>query len=141
MHWLKKYVRPLDYVIVFILFIACFIPLGIFSMTEAHVNTDQKVAVISINGHVKRRIKLDAHAGHQQFTLYPAKGEYNVIEVDGARIRDKEDNSPDQIAVHTGWISQIGQQSICLPHKLLIEIKPAQGNKGTSGDDGGLVHP
>ncbi|BAN75132.1 conserved hypothetical protein [Lacticaseibacillus casei DSM 20011 = JCM 1134 = ATCC 393] len=110
-------------------------------MTEAHVNTDQKVAVISINGHVKRRIKLDAHAGHQQFTLYPAKGEYNVIEVDGARIRDKEDNSPDQIAVHTGWISQIGQQSICLPHKLLIEIKPAQGNKGTSGDDGGLVHP
>ncbi|MDE3315870.1 NusG domain II-containing protein [Lacticaseibacillus zeae] len=140
MHWLKKYVRPLDYVIVVLLFIACFIPLGIFSMTEAHVNTNQKVAVISINGHVKRRIKLDAHAGHQQFTLYPAKGQYNVIEVDGTRIRDKEDNSPDQIAVHTGWISQIGQQSICLPHKLLIEIKPAQGNKGNSGDDGGLVH-
>ena len=140
MHWLKKYVRPLDYVIVVLLFIACFIPLGIFSMTEAHVNTNQKVAVISINGHVKRRIKLDEHAGHQQFTLYPAKGQYNVIEVDGTRIRDKEDNSPDQIAVHTGWISQIGQQSICLPHKLLIEIKPAQGNKGNSGDDGGLVH-
>lgn len=55
MHWLKKYVRPLDYVIVVLLFIACFIPLGIFSMTEAHVNTNQKVAVISINGHVKRR--------------------------------------------------------------------------------------
>ncbi|KRK12154.1 hypothetical protein FD51_GL000567 [Lacticaseibacillus zeae DSM 20178 = KCTC 3804] len=110
-------------------------------MTEAHVNADQKVAIISINGHVKRRVKLDAHSGHQQFTLYPAKGQYNVIEVDGTRIRDKEDNSPDQIAVHTGWISQIGQQSICLPHKLLIEIKPAQGSKGTSGDDGGLVHP
>ena len=45
--------------------------------------------------------------------------------------------TPDQIAVHTGWISQVGQQSICLPHKLLIEIKPAQAGTGTSGDTGG----
>lgn len=112
-----------------------------FSLTEANVNTNQKVAVISINGHVKRRIQLTAHTRHQQFTLYPAKGQYNIIEVQGARIRDKEDNSPDQIAVHTGWISQVGQQSICLPHKLLIEIKPAQAGTGTSGDTGGLVHP
>ena len=81
------------------------------------------------------------HTRHQQFTLYPAKGQYNIIEVDGERIRDKEDNSPDQIAVHTGWISRIGQQSICLPHKLLIEIKPAQGNHGSNGDAGRLVHP
>ena len=109
MRWLKRYVRPLDYVIVVLLFIACFIPAGIFSLTEANVNTSQKVAVISVNGQVKRRIKLGAHTRHQQFTLYPAKGQYNIIEVDGERIRDKEDNSPDQIAVHTGWISRIGQ--------------------------------
>lgn len=141
MRWLKKYVRPFDYVIVIVLFVACFLPVGIFSLTEANVNTNQKVAVISINGHVKRRIQLTTHTRHQQFTLYPAKGRYNIIEVQGARIRDKEDNSPDQIAVHTGWISQVGQQSICLPHKLLIEIKPAQAGTGTSGDTGGLVHP
>ncbi len=104
MRWLKRYVRPLDYVIIVLLFIACFIPAGIFSLTEANVKTSQKVAVISVNGQVKRRIKLGAHTRHQQFTLYPAKGQYNIIEVDGERIRDKEDNSPDQIAVHTGWI-------------------------------------
>ncbi len=61
MRWLKRYVRPLDYVIVVLLFIACFIPAGIFSLTEANVNTSQKVAVISVNGQVKRRIKLGAH--------------------------------------------------------------------------------
>ena len=98
MRWLKKYVRPFDYVIVIVLFVACFLPVGIFSLTEANVNTNQKVAVISINGHVKRRIQLTTHTRHQQFTLYPAKGQYNIIEVQGARIRDKEDNSPDQIA-------------------------------------------
>ena len=66
MRWLKRYVRPLDYVIVVLLFIACFIPAGIFSLTEANVNTSQKVAVISVNGQVKRRIKLGAHTRHQQ---------------------------------------------------------------------------
>ena len=35
----------------------------------------------------------------------------------------KEDNSPDQIAVRTGWISKPGQTSICLPHKLVISIE------------------
>ncbi|HAP9081438.1 TPA: hypothetical protein IWD14_002472, partial [Enterococcus faecium] len=32
-------------------------------------------------------------------------------------------NSPDQIAVRTGWISKPGQTSICLPHKLVISIE------------------
>ncbi|MDO5741962.1 MAG: NusG domain II-containing protein, partial [Vagococcus sp.] len=47
----------------------------------------------------------------------------------GTRIRVKEDNSPDQIAVRTSWISQPGQTSICLPHKLVIEIQ------GVTDDD------
>ena len=60
--------------------------------------------------------------------------QYNIIEVDGTRIRDKEDNSPDQIAVQTGWISQPGQTSICLPHGLMIEIistEPANSDNDT----------
>ena len=46
---------------------------------------------------------------------YPAKGQYNIIEIKDGKIRDREDNSPDQIAVRTGWISNPGQTSICLP--------------------------
>ena len=58
----------------------------------------------------------------------------NIIEIDGTRFRDKEDNSPDQIAVQTGWISQPGQTSICLPHGLMIEIistEPATSDNDT----------
>ncbi len=65
---------------------------------------------------------------HQEITYYPNEGQYNIIEVDGERIRDKEDNSPDQIAVMTGWISQPGELSVCLPHNLLIEIKAVGGD-------------
>lgn len=75
---------------------------------------------------------------HKLFTLHPHSGEYNIIEVDGTRIRDKEDNTPDQIAVNTGWISKPGQQSICLPHRLIITIKSS--NKSATPDNS-LVKP
>jgi hypothetical protein len=45
--------------------------------------------------------------------------------MEAGRIRVKEDNSPDQIAVRTGWISRAGQTSICLPHKLVVELVSA----------------
>ncbi len=35
--------------------------------------------------------------------IIPDKGQYNIVEVDGDSIRVREDNSPDQIAVKTGW--------------------------------------
>lgn len=71
-------------------------------------------AEISVDKKVIKKIKLSRKTQHQLFTLHPHPGEYNIIEVNGTRIRDKEDNTPDQIAVNTGWISKPGQQSICL---------------------------
>lgn len=56
-------------------------------------------------------------------TYYPNKKQYNIIEIYHGRIRVKDDNSPDQIAVRTGWIDTIGQTSICLPHQLIITIE------------------
>ena len=52
----------------------------------------------------------------------------------GKKIRNKEDNSPDQIAVKTGWISKPGETSICLPHKLIIEIKAVTPTKDSEND-------
>uniref|UniRef100_UPI00352AD8D7 NusG domain II-containing protein n=1 Tax=Aerococcus urinaeequi TaxID=51665 RepID=UPI00352AD8D7 len=42
--------------------------------------------------------------------------------MDGERIRNKEDNSPYQIAVGRDWIQSPGETSLNLPHRLLIEI-------------------
>lgn len=60
--------------------------------------------------------------------ILPSKGKYNIIEVAPGKIRVKEDNSPDQIAVRTGWISRPGEMSICLPHKLIVEILGVEEN-------------
>ncbi len=118
---LLRILRPYDYLIILLLIVGSFLPLVLFQ-TQAQSQTGDRYAVIRINGQEVDRFNLDALSTLEK-TYYPAQGQYNIIEIDDGRIRVKEDNSPDQIAVKTGWISKNGQTSICLPHKLVIEIK------------------
>lgn len=122
-----KMVRPFDVVAVFLLMVFSFAPIVVFAHQQASIPDDAKlVAVISIGGETIAEFLLEADGEH--FTvLYTSEDglrgdQYNIVEVKGDRIRVKEDNSPDQIAVNTGWISRVGQTSICLPHRFMIRI-------------------
>lgn len=47
-----------------------------------------------------------------------------VVEVKNKKVRIKESNCPYKICEHTGWISEINQQIICVPNKIYIKIVP-----------------
>ena len=135
----KKYqhlVKPYDIIIVIALFILSFLPNAILSLQQMTTPTEEAkiYAVVTINGEEVQRFELKEDTPNEEFIYFPSDDQYNIIEVDGTRIRDKEDNSPDQIAVNTGWISKPGQTSICLPHGLMIEIvstEPATSDNDT----------
>ncbi|AYW46850.1 NusG domain II-containing protein [Tetragenococcus koreensis] len=113
-----------DVIIIGILVIASFLPVVIFYFQQDQGQADEtmeKYAVIRIDGEEVDRFSLDEDNSVKK-TYYPAEGQYNIVEVEDGRARVKQDNSPDQIAVRTGWISEPGETSICLPHKLVIEI-------------------
>ncbi|MGB6178334.1 NusG domain II-containing protein [Carnobacterium sp.] len=131
----KKLVKPLDVVIIILLLMGSFIPYFIFTMSNRSEDENSIVmAIISIDGKEVKQIELSEETEKELFTFYPSGDQYNIIEVDGTKIRNKEDNSPDQIAVKTGWISKPGETSICLPHKLIIEIKSINSNEETEED-------
>lgn len=131
----KKLVKPLDVVIIILLLMGSFIPYFIFTMSNRSEDENSIVmAIISIDGKEVKQIELSEETEKELFTFYPSGNQYNIIEVDGTKIRNKEDNSPDQIAVKTGWISKPGETSICLPHKLIIEIKSINSNEETEED-------
>lgn len=46
----------------------------------------------------------------------------NVIEVQASKVRVSEADCPNQDCVEQGWISKAGQQIVCLPHKLVVNI-------------------
>lgn len=120
---LKNMFTLSDALVIFTLLIISFTPLAIFHYSYAQSANDEVVAYISIDGEVVDTFTLSESTPHEVKTYYPADDQYNIIEIDGTRIRVKEDNSPDQIAVKTGWISRPGETSICLPHKLIIDIR------------------
>jgi hypothetical protein len=48
-----------------------------------------------------------------------------LIEVKEGRIRVKKSDCPRKICVNTGWIKTPGQIIVCVPNKVLLEIKRA----------------
>ena len=122
---LKKQYRYMDGIIITFLIILSFLPMAVFAYTtsEQDYESNKTEAIITIDGKEVDRFTLSKDTPHQEKTYHPTDKQYNIIEVDGTRIRVREDNSPDQVAVKTGWIEKPGQMSICLPHKLMIEIK------------------
>lgn len=110
-------------IIIVCLFIASFIPHIVYATQLRNVDEDAViVATIRISGEEVYRTELSEDTPHEEFTLIPREGQYNIIEVDGTRIRNREDNSPDQLGVRRGWISQPGETAVVLPHELIIEI-------------------
>lgn len=133
---LKKQWRFMDGVVIICLVVLSFAPLVIFSMKQGDRSADEgTIAVISIDGKEVDRFELNGKTKHYEKTYHPSKDKYNIVEMEGNQIRVKEDNSPDQIAVRTSWISRVGQTSICLPHKLVIEII----SKNPSEDDEDMI--
>lgn len=113
-----------DLILIVLLLFASFLPLVFFHVQQSNENNlvTTKYAIVKIKGKEVERFDLTKKQ-HILKTYYPNKKQYNIIEIYHGRIRVKEDNSPDQITVRTGWIDTVGQISICLPHQLIITIE------------------
>lgn len=115
--------KPLDVVIIVFLLIASFIPHIVYGIHLGNIDENARIiATVTISGEEVYRVELSEDTPHELIELEPGEGQYNIIEVDGTQIRNKEDNSPDQLGVRRGWISQPGETAVVLPHQLIIEI-------------------
>ncbi|EOH62139.1 MULTISPECIES: NusG domain II-containing protein [Enterococcus] len=120
----KSGIKPWDIIIISVLVVASFVPTIVFALSfdNAESGNSVKYAVVKIDGKEVERFDLD-EISSKMVTYHPSDTQYNIVEIQEGKIRVKEDNSPDQIAVRTGWISEPGQTSICLPHRLVITIE------------------
>lgn len=125
--------RPWDGIIVLILVLLSFAPVVVFSLNRATSPTQE--AVLSVDGKKIKTFDLTDSSQAYTYRYEDADGDYNLIEVKGERIRIKEADCGDQICVRRGWIDQSGETIVCLPHKLLIEIKSSDG-----GEPGSVIY-
>lgn len=46
----------------------------------------------------------------------------NLIKIKDGRVHVEEADCPNQDCVHQGWVDAAGEQIVCLPHKLTVDI-------------------
>ncbi len=81
-------------------------------------------ASISVNG--KEVMTRPLQNGSEQIYVDGYQGE-SIIEISEGRVHMVDSACPDKLCVRTGWISRPGESIVCLPNKVVIEIKSGEG--------------
>lgn len=117
--------RPWDGPIILGLILCSFIPLAVFGFHRTSSPTQK--AELSIDGKEIKTFYLDNQHSPYTYRYHTPDGAVNLIEIDGERIRVKEANCHDRVCIKSDWITHPGETIVCLPHKLVIEIKSSIG--------------
>lgn len=80
------------------------------------------VVAVRVDGKVVQEFSLDDSIQYKIEGI----GGTNTLCIDEGSAWLKEADCPDQICVQTGKIRYVGQSIICLPHKVVVEIKEAE---------------
>ena len=129
----SSHLKTWDGIVVVFLILVSFLPIVVFGLQQTTVNASETQAVLRVDGKEIHTFKLYEGQKSYTFKYTDSDGDYNLIEVDGNRIRIKDANCGDLICVRRGWASKNGDTIVCLPHKLVIEVQALDG-----GDTGEL---
>lgn len=83
-------------------------------------NHTDKVAEVRVNGTLVKSMQL--RAGYREEFRIGGQSEYAIIETSSGKVRIRQDDSPRQIGVQTGWISTPPQQIVNLPYRIVVTI-------------------
>ena len=110
------FARKSDIIIIAVIILAA----AGFLLFRHSVSSESCVASISVNEKTISEIDLSKTAD-REFTLKEIQGP--VFEIKDGKIRVKSSDCKNQICVNTGFIASPGETIVCLPKKLVIEIK------------------
>ena len=83
---------------------------------------DSPVARITRDGVLLEEIDLNEVDRPYTLTFEDESGS-NTVSVEKGRIRVSEADCPDRVCVNQGWISDGTVPVVCLPHRLMVEIR------------------
>ena len=130
-----RIIKKMDIVIIAVLILLSFTPHLIFFKTSQK-GSKNNYAIIQVDGKIHKKIGLSNVKKVEKVNLNLPKGK-NTLLIKNNSIQMKSANCNDALCVKQGNISKVGQTIICLPHKLIIEIK---GDELDSKDDLILSH-
>ncbi|MBL4932719.1 NusG domain II-containing protein [Clostridium paridis] len=124
-------IKKWDIIIIILLVTLSFLPELIFGVI---LKKDYKetYAQITIEGKVYKNIPLSTHKGQDSIEIKTKYG-VNIVEVKDNKIAIIDADCPDKICMKPGFIDSVGENLVCLPHKLMVEVK------GETSEDGVIL--
>lgn len=113
--------KKLDVVIIIALIIISFIPEIVFGMVMGY-KYDMTYAEITVGGKFHSKIPLSAHKGEEIIDIN-LDGHENKIIIKDDTIKMIDADCPDSLCIYQGKVNKVGQSLVCLPNKVMIEIK------------------
>ena len=107
------------YLIVFIVVISL---LSLLYVKKSAFNYKGKYISIQVDGREIKKIIFDKNIIGKTIPIRTEYG-YNLIEIGDEKVRVIEADCPDKLDVKQGFISKTGEVIVCLPNRLVIEIK------------------
>lgn len=109
-----------DKVLIIIIIIISFLSLGFIKNNKSRYK--EKYLSIQVNGEEYKKIIFDKKVIGKTIPIETEFG-YNLIEIGDEEAWVIEASCPDELDIKQGRISKSGEIIVCLPNKLVIEIK------------------
>ena len=114
---------------------ASFLPLGVFGYQRANAESADKIAVVSVDGNVVKEFVLKEDGKTETYVFHDDHGHENVILREGSQIRIASADCDDQLCVRMGAKDDVGETIMCLPNRVLVEVRGADGAATDSDED------
>ncbi len=95
---------------------------GIYFVKYYSTNGGNKYISIQVDGEEIKKISFGANMVGKTIDIETKFG-YNKIEIGDEKVRVIEADCPDKLDVKQGWISNQGEVIVCLPNRMVVEIK------------------
>lgn len=122
--------KKLDYVVIIALIVVSLLSSGIILYSSARSKYASQYIEVSVGGELYKKIPFNSST-EETIDVKTALGE-NLIRISKGNVQIIDADCPDKVCIRDGAIGRPGQALVCLPHKLVIEIK---GVKNTETDD------
>lgn len=88
---------------------------------NSHKSVSSKYVEIQVKGKLYKKLPLDNNRS-EKITIKTDLGE-NIIDISNGKVKISDADCPDKICIKDGSISSPGSILVCLPHKVVVQIK------------------
>lgn len=113
----KNGLKTADFYLIVVLLL---ITAGLLVWIQFGVKKHGETVLIKVDGNIVKQLPLSSDI---EFDIAGYQGGSNHIVIKEGTVCMTEADCPDELCVHTGAVKKTGETIVCLPHRVVVEIR------------------